>query len=190
MQEENKFPKIKSVKLKEEQNNQNKNSKDNNNNNKIEKENKNKNKCVNKTTFLNILSCFGYFFFLFLIISIFSLNYYYTKNAFDENKNVILPADQLCKIVINNMANCLEEKTFNKCLNENKNMEYCYDEVHFFNQKCYIFISELELCYRKNRFIKGNNKCKDLEKNLIKCGSSYKHMNIKEIKIKDLFALK
>ena len=86
MQEENNFPKIKPIKLKEEQNNDpNKN---------IKKEKEKNNKCFNdKNNFLNLLNCFGYFFFLFLILLIFSLNYYYTKNAFDDNKNVILPAE-------------------------------------------------------------------------------------------------
>ena len=183
MQEENNFPKINPIKLKEEQNNdQNKN---------IKKEKEKNNKCFNdKNNFFNLLSCFGYFFFLFLILLIFSLNYYYTKNAFDDNKNVILPAEKFCTKVIQVMAKCLRENAFSKCQSENKYMEYCYEEVHLFNQRCYVFISELELCYRKNKFKKQSNKCNDLEKDLIRCGSYYKHFNIKEINIKDLFTIK
>ena len=68
---------------------------------------------------------------------------------------------------------------------ENKYLEYCYEEVHKFNQRCYIFISELELCYRKNNNKK--NKCKNLENDLISCGINFKYFNIKDFKIINLF---
>ena len=181
MNNENNFSKIKPIKLKEEQNISNKNKND------VKKEKTINNKCINKKKVLNILGCFGYFFFILLFLSIFTLNYYYTKNSFDENKNIIIPAEKLCRNVTHNMAKCLEEKTYSKCQNENKNMEYCYEEAHIFNQKCYIFISELELYYRKYK--NENRKIKNFEKDLIICGSSYKHINIKEIKIKELFTL-
>ena len=184
MNNENNFPSIKPVKLKEEQ-------KENDLNNNINKVNENITKCKNKN-FLNLLSCFSYFFFFILILSIFALNYYYTKNAFNENKNIILPADRLCQNAINSLNSCLNKNdtNFYKCSNENKKLENCYEEAHTFNQKCYIFISELELCYRKNKFKKESNVCKGLENDLNICSSRYRQINIKEIKIKDLFTLK
>ena len=183
MQEQNNFPNIKPIQLKEEQNNSpNKaNEKEINKNNKYIKDKKN---------FLNLLGCFGYFFFTLIGLLFFILNYFYTKNAFDENKNVVLPAEKFCTKAIQIMAKCLKDNSFNKCQNENKYMEHCYEEVHIFNQKCYVFISELELCYRKNKFKKKSNKCDELEKDLIKCGSYYKHFNFKDINIKDLFSIK
>ena len=184
MDNKNNFPKIKPVKLKEEQK-----TNESNQNQKEKVKEKDNIKPKNKIS-LNILSCYGYLFFFLLFISIFALNYYYTENAFNDNKTVILPADKLCQKVIKIMANCLKEKNFPKCQTENRNMEICYEQVHTFNQKCYIIISELELCYRKNKFIKNRNKCENIEKDLILCGSSYRYFFIKEFKIKDLFTLK
>ena len=172
---------IKPVKLKEEQNDSNKNK------NNANKEKVINNKCINKKKILNILSCFGYFFFILLFLSIFVLNYYYTKNSFDENRNIIIPAENICKNMIYNLAKCIEEKSFSRCQNEKKNMENCYEDSFIFNQKCYIFINELELYYRKSNYKKDSKKINDLEKDLILCSSSYKHINIKEIKIKELF---
>ena len=181
MTDSNKYPNIKPIKLKEEKNNENENNvqQDKNQKEKISSIYK---KCINKGI-KDIFNCFIYFIFLSFVFFIFIFNYKHTKNAFDENKNIIIQADKLCKVTIKNMSNCLNEKK--KCYNENRNLEYCYEEVHLFNQRCHIFISELELCYKKNNNKK--NKCKDLENDFISCGMIFNYFNIKDFKIIDLF---
>ena len=180
MKDINKFPKIKPVKLKEESN-------QNNIQNNFQKDKRNIDKCINKNM-KGIFNCSIYFMFFILFILIFVLNYYYTKNAFAENKNIIIPAEKLCIKRLNEMADCLNEKLHKDCQTKQKNLELCYDEVYSFNQKCYIIISELELCYRK--YDKDNKKCKNIENELISCGLYFKHFSFKSIKIKELFVLK
>ena len=187
MKNENNFPNIKPVELKEEQNDSNKNKEEN----KMDKENINNNnkKCINEKI-KNISFCFFYFIFFSFLMAFFVLNYFYTKNAFDDNKNILIPAEKLCTEKINALAKCFKEKTNKKCSNEEKYLETCYDQVHSLNQKCYVFISELELCYRKNNNDKDkNNKCENIEKDLILCGTGYKYFTIKNINLKDLFSL-
>ena len=181
MNDSNNFPNIKPVKLKEEKNNKNETNPQQNNNQKEKIKNINK-KCLNKGI-KDIFNCFIYFVFLVFIFLIFIFNYIHTKNAFDENKNILIPADKLCKSFINKVANCENVKP-NKCINETKALESCYEEVHTFNQRCHIFISELELCYKKNSNKK--NKCKDLENDLISCGINF-NFTIKKFKLIDLF---
>ena len=186
MKNENNFPNIKPVELKEEQTDTNKNKEEN----KIDKDKENnKNKCINEKI-KNISFCFFYFIFFFLIISYFVFNYFHAKNAFDENKNIMISADKLCNEKINNLTKCFKEKANKKCINEEKYLETCYEQVNLFNQKCYVFISELELCYRKNNKSDKNNKCKNIEKNLILCGARYKNFSLKNItNLKNLFTL-
>ena len=64
-------------------------------------------------------------------------------------------------------------------------MEYCYEDVNVFNQKCHVFISELELGYRKNK--SENSKYKDIKDDLILCGKNFKFFSIKDFNLKDLF---
>ena len=184
MNDSNKYPNIKPIELKEEKNNRNENNIQQNKNENI-KINNIYQKCINKGI-KDILNCFIYFIFLSFIFLIFIFNYKHTKNAFDENKNILIKADKLCKTAINIMSKCLSiNRRAKYCNNENKYLEHCYEEVHIFNQRCHMFISELELCYRKNN--NNKNKCKDLENDLISCGTHFKYFNIKNFKIIDLF---
>ena len=79
-----------------------------------------------------------------MIISLFVLNYIKTKDAFKDNKYIILPVEKLCINTIKMLENCLKEKSSDKCQNENKATEHCYDESYNFSQICFIYISELE----------------------------------------------
>ena len=178
MNDSNKYPNIKPTKLNEE-NNKNENNTQQNKNQK-EKINSIYKKCINKGI-KDIFNCFIYFIFLSFVFFLFIFNYIHTKNAFDENKNIIIKADKLCKVAIYYLSKRINEKV----KYENKYLEYCYEEVHKFNQRCYIFISELELCYRKNNNKK--NKCKNLENDLISCGINFKYFNIKDFNINNLF---
>ena len=183
MNDSNKYPNIKPVKLEEEKNNKNENSIQQNKEQK-EKINNIKKKCLNESI-KNSFCCFTYFIFYSFIIFLFVFNYYLTKNAFDENKNIIIPADKLCKNTTNNLAKCLKHKEKAKnCITENKILEYCYEDANIFNQKCGVFISELELGYRKNK--SADSKYKDIKNDLILCGKNFRFFSLKDFNLKDL----
>ena len=184
MNDSNKYPNIKPVKLEEEKNNKNENSIQQNKEQK-EKINNIKKKCLNESI-KNSFCCFTYFIFYSFIIFLFVFNYYLTKNAFDENKNIIIPADKLCKNATNNLAKCFKHKEKAKnCITENKILEYCYEDANIFNQKCGVFISELELGHRKNK--SADSKYKDIKNDLILCGKNFRFFSLKDFNLKDLF---
>ena len=152
------------------------------NNNEIKQSNNNK-----KFSHFGSLFCLLYFIIVLLFILLFILNYIYTKNAFDQNKNIILPPEKLCNNVIDDYLNCKKIDKFKKIC-EFRKIELCYDEVNIFNQKCFIFISELELCYRKNKNNK-KTKCKNEINDMLMCGKNYKNMHIKNItNLKEIFS--
>ena len=171
MKERNNFPNIKPTKLKEEIN------KNNLKNGEISKNFK-----IAKYKGFNY--CLLYLIIFLLIISLFILNYIKTKDAFKDNKYIILPAEKLCNNTIQLFQNCLKEKSLQKCYVENKATEHCYDESYTFNQICFVYISELELCLRKNN--NDNKKCGNKINDIIKCSSFYRHLHIEKDYLKNI----
>ena len=175
MKERNNFPNIKPAKLKEEINK----------NNNLKNCEKSKNFKIAKYKGFNY--CLLYLIIFLLIISLFILNYIKTKDAFKDNKYITLPAEKLCNNTIKIFENCLrEKKSLQKCYIENKAIEHCYEESYTFNQICFVYISELELCLRKNN--NDNKQCDKHIYEIIKCGSLYRHLKIEKdylIKIAD-----
>ena len=165
MKERNNFPNIKPTKLKEEINKNN-----------LKNGEKSKNFKIAKYKGFNY--CLLYLIIFLLIISLFILNYIKTKDAFKDNKYIILPAEKLCNTTIKLFEECLREKPLSKCQIENKAVEHCYDESHTFNQMCFVYISELELCLRKN--INDKKKCDKFIYEIIKCGSLCRHLKIEK----------
>lgn len=170
MKEIKEFPNIKPTKLKEEIN------KDNLENNLKSKKNK-----ISK--YKGIKYCLLYLLLFSTIISLFVFNYMQTKDAFKYNKYITLSSEKLCSNVIKNFGKCYKEKALAKCHSENKAIEQCYDEAYKMNQICYVYISELELCLRKN---KNQKKCENNFYDVIKCGSNYRHLNIERDYLKEL----
>ena len=166
MKERNNFPNnIKPTKLKEEINKNNKKNSEKSKNFKIAK-------------YKGFNYCLLYLIIFLLIIALFVLNYIKTKDAFNDNKYIIVPAEKLCNQTIKIFENCLREKLLAKCYIENKAVEHCYDESHTFNQMCFVYISELELCLRKNN--NDSKKCENYIYEVIKCGALYRHLKIEK----------
>jgi len=171
MKEMNNFPNIKPTKLKEE----------------IQKDNRNnslKIKKINLSEYKGIKYCLLYLMIFSFIIYLFILNYLKTNDAFKDNKYIVLSAEKLCNKTIKTLAECIKEKTNAKCYSENKALEYCYDEVYNMNQVCFVYISELELCLRKN-----NNDTKNCNNNInevIRCGSIFRHLQIEKDILKEI----
>ena len=171
MKENNKFPNIKATKLEEEIN------KDSQNNNFQKKKEKSCN-------YKGINYCLLYLILFFSIISFFVLNYMNTKDAFKENKYITLSSEKLCNTTIKTLELCIKEKTLAKCQIENKALELCYDEAYNMNQICFVFISELDLCLRKNK--NNSNQCDNYFKDVVKCGTIYRHLQINKEYLKDI----
>ena len=133
----------------------------------------------------NISFCFFYLLSLGGLISLFVLNYTHTKTAFIENKNIILPPQLLCNKVITLLIECAKVRNINSCYFENKVVENCYEESRIMNQVCYIFISELELCVRKNHK-SYEDQCKKHFRDLVRCGTSFRYLQIEKDNIKEL----
>ena len=173
MKEIKQFPNIKAIKLKEEIN------KDNLKNNF-------KTKKIKISKYKGIKYCLLYIFLFSSIITFFAFNFIKTKDVFEDNKYIILSAEKLCSNVIKIFAKCYKEKekVLAKCINENKAVEHCYDEAYKMNQICYVYISELELCLRKNK--NQNQKCENNFYDVIKCGANYRHLNIERDYLKEI----
>lgn len=165
MKEVNNFPNIKPTKLKEE----------------IQKDNRNnslKMKKINLSEYKGIKYCLLYLVIFSFIIYLFILNYLKTNDAFKDNKNIVLSAEKLCNKTIKALAECIKEKTNTKCHSENRALEYCYDEVYTMNQVCFVYISELELCLRKNN--NDTKNCNSYINEVIRCGSIFRHLQIEK----------
>ena len=164
--EVNEYPNIKAIKLKEEENKDNNTLK------------------LNKLNYKGAKYCFLYFIMLSVLISVFTLNYLKTKDAFKDNKYISLSSEILCNKTIKILAECTKTKSLLKCHYENKAVEYCYDEAHTMNQVCFVYISELELCLRKNN--NDNKKCGNKINDIIKCSSFYRHLHIEKDYLKNI----
>ena len=171
MKEIEQFPNIKAIKLREEINNDN-------------LKNNLKSKKLKNSKYKGIKYCLLYLLLFSIIISFFVFNFLQTKDAFKDNKYITLSEEKLCNNVIKNFAECYKEKALAKCQTENKAVEHCYDESYKMNQICYIYISELELCLRKNK--NQNQKCENNFYDVTKCGSNYRHLNIDRDYLKEI----
>lgn len=171
MKEVNEFPNIKPSKSKEEINK-------NNINNSL----KSDKAIVSKYKGLNY--CLIYFIVFSSIVTFFILNYVKTKDSLKENRYVNLQAEILCNNRIKALRDCMKVKDLAKCQIENRELEHCYDESNTMNQICFIYISELELCLRKNK--KGNKKCDNQINDVIRCGSIYRHLKIEKEYLKTI----
>ena len=163
------FPNIKPVKLKEEINNNNNNLKQ---------------KQSNKIKLNGSIYCLLYLLFLSCISYLFILNYLKTKDAFKDNKYINLSPEILCDKAMKELTDCLKVSDMIRCQYFNTNLELCYDETFLLNQICFVFISELELCLRKNN--NNSNKCNDYINAIIRCGNAYKHINLKKDYLKEI----
>ena len=141
---------------------------------------------INKTH-QNITFCFIYLLSLGGLISLFVLNYNHTKDAFIENKNIIILPQFLCNKVVTSLIECLKTRSMTSCYFENKVVESCYEESRILNQICFIFISELELCLRKNHY-SFDEKCQQHYTDLVRCGSSFRYLQIEKDNLKELLS--
>ena len=139
---------------------------------------------INKN-YLNISYCFIYLLSFLGFIFLFILNYNHTKDAFIENKNIILSPELLCDKVIVLLIECAKVRNINNCYFENKVVESCYEESRILNQICYIFISELELCM-KSSHDNFEKMCKKHLTDLIRCGAQFKYLQIEKDKLKEI----
>ena len=113
------------------------------------------------------------------------LNYYKTKDVFDKNKYVLLPAEKICNKSLIIFSECIKEKNnCDKCVYENKAVEDCYDEANLMNQLCFIYLSELELCLRNSEKQKDN--CKMQFNEVIDCSSLYRYLQIDTEYLKEI----
>lgn len=81
-----------------------------------------------------------------LALSIFLLiNYLHTNSEFDKNKTVRLLPLENCSNYIDEYKSCMEKGDL-VCTKENHNVLTCYDNIHDFNLKCGIYLSEAKLC--------------------------------------------
>ena len=171
MKEIDQFPNIKATKLEEEINKNNLK-----NNLKLKK--------LKISKYKGIKYCILYLLLFSIIISFFVYNFIKTKDAFKDNKYITLSAEKLCSNVIKIFMECYKEKTLVKCITENKAVEHCYDEAYKMNQICYVYISELELCLRKNK--NQNQICENNFYDVIKCASNFRHLNIERDYLKEI----
>lgn len=122
--------------------------------------------------------CLLYFVVVVGIFAFFLINYLSTKNAFEENKFILLPPDKLCQKTLKVFSDCLKNKSISdRCFYENKAVEQCYDESNSLNRLCFIYLSELELCLRTNgkTFV---DKCEINFREVVDCGSTYKYLQL------------
>ena len=171
MKEVNEFPNIKPSKLKEEINNNNIN-----NSLKLGRENTSKYKGIHY--------CIIYFIIFSSIVIFFILNYVKTKDVLKENRYINLQAEKLCYSRIKALEDCMKVKEVTKCQIENRELEHCYDESYTMNQMCFIYISELELCLRKNK--NENKKCENKINDVVRCGYIYRHLKIEKEYLKTI----
>ena len=165
MKEVNEFPNIKPAKLKEEINK-------NNTKNSL----KSKNFKILKYKGFNY--CLLYLLIFSFVIFLFIFNYIKTKDVFKDNKFIILPSEKLCNKALKLLEQCLKEKPLLKCNFENKEVEICYDESYIFNQVCFVYISDFDLCLRKNN--NDYKKCENYLNEILKCGSFYRHLKVEK----------
>ena len=151
--------------------------------------NKNENLCVNKCRqkkfFLNFY-IYIYLCIYLLIIIFFLLNFMYTKNILNEDKNIYFLPKDLCNKILNIFLECIKNKNDNniKCYSENNAVEDCYDETNDLNHLCKFYIKGLELCLKKNKD-KTNlkNKCKNELNDIVICGRYYEYLELDQDKI-------
>ncbi len=102
------------------------------------------------------------------IVIFFLVNLIFTVNAFENNKVITMKAEVICRQFISEHNQCLNKyrnktepaQIIDECLSQNINLQYCYDQVHKYNKKCYVYFSEFERCVRNNE--KNNNSKEDL----------------------------
>jgi len=177
MKEINEFPNIKPTKLREEINK-------NNSNLQNIKNISNRQKLKINEKYKGIKFCILYIILFISLISIFIINYLKTKDSFKENKFINISSEKLCNKTIKAFSECIKEKTLIKCQYENKAVEYCYDESYSMNLMCFTYISELNLCLRKN-----NNDAKFCENNIyeiVRCASIYRFLKLDKEYLKQI----
>ena len=130
---------------------------------------------------------YKYFFlvigYLVMISSLFTfmvVNYFITKDAFEENEDILLNPALICKEFIKDYHTCLnnrlsENKT-DMCMFYNNRLTECYDQVSSFNDKCSIYLSESNLCLKKQQLY-NNTSCNSIINDLIIC-NNYNYIKI------------
>lgn len=137
-------------------------------------------KTLKKLTILNSVKyCILYFFFFVLFIASIILNFFFTRNAFEQNKYITISSEKLCEKSIQKFVECSQNKNrFDKCNFENRAVENCYEQSYTMNIVCFMYISEADLCYRTNNRKDFLEKCDEKLNDIMRCGNRYKYLNL------------
>ena len=135
----------------------------------------NSNQPIKKKTYIS--SVFFYFFIIFVIYFSFFVDFLMTKNSFAKNKYVTIKPEIICNKYSINFNKCLDENKDNKekCNNEGKELEGCYDSIMSFNKRCQAYLSEYDLCIREKK------SCSLIKSDLNQCSKRYKYINYQDI---------
>lgn len=117
---------------------------------------------INKGEFISHSNiCWLFLITSFLCVLFLLLNLIFTIDAFSDNRVIIMNAEKICNALIVEHNECLNkfrktsspEETISECLSQSLNLQYCYDQVYYYNKKCYIYLSEFDKCVRDNKKI-------------------------------------
>jgi hypothetical protein len=101
------------------------------------------------------------------IFVIFGINLSFTINTFDENRIIQLSPEIICKGLINDWNICLNKNDNNtnnqtleesKCAFQRKHTQKCYDNISNLNKKCFMYLSEIDLCVKNSIDLNIKNK--------------------------------
>ena len=130
--------------------------------------------------------CFIYIVIYFSISVFFLLNFIFTYSNFDGNKYIIMQPSVICHILIKEHNDCLNnfrnktnpKEIIEECVGSNLRLQFCYDKVQSYNEKCFLYFSEFERCVRLN--MKENNTleylrniCNSEEQDVNSCTSEF-----------------
>ena len=149
-----------------------------------------------KKKFSQALNYMFYFAFIIIIYFLFFVNFLKTNKWYEENTHYInLNPFSICENYILNFEICINETQKSSvllktegdkysydtkviCKEKNDKLQFCFDNVHLFSQRCQMYLNELYLCKKKY----GNNDNKKCFKNnLINCWRPYNIINISSV---------
>jgi len=130
--------------------------------------------------------CLIFVFMSLVCVLILLCNLFFTINAFDDNKVITLKPEVICKQFIVEHNSCLNkykkftdsQRTIDECLSQSLNLQYCYDKVYHYNNKCHFYFSEFEKCIRENKKIDESinylrSRCSAITYDIQRCTSDY-----------------
>jgi hypothetical protein len=130
---------------------------------------------VKKKTYIS--NVIFYFLIIFIIYFSFFINFLMTRNSFSKNNYIAIKPEIICNKYSINFNKCLEDNKENKekCNNEGKELEGCYDNLMYFNKRCQAYLSEYDLCIREKKT------CPIVKSDLFQCIKKYKYFNYQDI---------